>query len=311
MGLKNFDELMKLVPKTAEPLTVALAGSDSENMLKGVFKAQREGMIRPILVGNKEKTVEMLKKLDLDGERYSMVEIPTGHSCVQSAIDLVNDRDADILMRGNLLARDFLMPILDRENGLRTDKTMSHVSLAMMPEYPRLLAMSDMAVIINPDLGRKKAIIQNMVDALTALGYDNPKLALLALVEKVTFHMADTVEAQRLVHDHGRNPFAKCELWGPISYDLIISKESARLKDYDCPYVGGGFDGLIAPELTTANTLLKTWLIHAHATTCGAVLGARVPIAFTSRSSSESEAFYSLAFSCILYDWYKKQGILK
>ena len=132
------------------------------------------------------------------------------------------------------------------------------------------------------------------------------KLALLSLVENVTFHMQDTVEAQRLVAEQKQKPFADCELWGPISYDLILSKEAARLKHYDCPWSGGGFDGIIAPDLSTANTLVKSWLIHAHAVTCGAVVGAKVPIALTSRSANEEETYLSLVFCAVLDAWRKQ-----
>ena len=184
---------------------------------------------------------------------------------------------------------------------------MTHVSLVSLPEYPKLLALSDMTVIIKPSLEQKKEIIRNTADALKAFGYENPKLAMLSLVEEVTFHMQDTVESQRLVSEQSRRPFADCELWGPISYDLILSKEAARLKNYDCPYSGGGFDGIIAPDLSTANTLVKSWLIHAHAITCGAVVGAKVPIALTSRSAAAEETELSLVFCAILDAWRKKQ----
>ena len=147
-----------------------------------------------------------------------------------------------------------------------------------------------------------------MADALKAFGYENPKFAILSLMEKVTFHMQDTVEAQRLCHEQKQRPFADCELWGPISYDLILSKEAARLKHYDCPWSGGGFDGIVAPDLSTANTLVKSWLIHAHALTCGAVVGARIPIALTSRSADEEETYLSLVFCAVLDAWRKKNS---
>ena len=195
--------------------------------------------------------------------------------------------------------------MLEKSNGLRTDRLMSHVSLASLPEYPKLLALSDMTVMIHPNINQKKEIIRNMADALKAFGYEMPKLALLSLVERVTFHMQDTVEAQRLVTEQKQKPFADCELWGPIAYDLILSKEAARLKNYDCPWCGGGFDGIVAPDLSTANVLTKSWLIHAHAVTCGAVVGARVPIALTSRSADEEETYLSLVFCAVLDAWHK------
>ena len=308
MELKNFDNIMDLVPKAERPMRVILAGSDGENMIRGIFQAQEAGFVQPVLVGDRARTITLLEKLGLDREPYTMVDVAPGHDITQEAIDIIRSGDGDILMRGNIGTRQFLMPVLNKANGLRTDRLMTHVSLVSLPEYPKLLAMSDMTVIIKPSLEQKKAIIRNTADALKAFGYENPKLAMLSLVEEVTFHMQDTVEAQQLVSEQSRRPFADCQLWGPISYDLIISKEAARLKNYDCPYSGGGFDGIIAPDLSTANTLVKSWLIHAHAITCGAVVGARIPIALTSRSAAAEETELSLVFCAILDAWRKKQA---
>ena len=307
MELKNFDNILSLVPKMDRPMRVILAGSDGENMIRGLFQAQETGLFQPVLVGDRARTIALLEKLGLEREPYTMVDTAPGHDITQEAIDIIHSGDGDILMRGNIGTRQFLMPVLDKANGLRTDRLMTHVSLVSLPEYPKLLALSDMTVIIKPSLEQKKEIIRNTADALKAFGYENPKLAMLSLVEEVTFHMQDTVESQRLVSEQSRRPFADCELWGPISYDLILSKEAARLKNYDCPYSGGGFDGIIAPDLSTANTLVKSWLIHAHAITCGAVVGAKVPIALTSRSAAAEETELSLVFCAILDAWRKKQ----
>lgn len=43
MELKNFDAILERVPKMSRPMRVILAGSDGENMLKGIFAAQENG----------------------------------------------------------------------------------------------------------------------------------------------------------------------------------------------------------------------------------------------------------------------------
>lgn len=262
MELKNFEGILERVPKMQRPMRVILAGSDGENMLRGLFAAQEKGLAQPVLVGDRARTMTVLERFGLEREPYTMVDTPPGHNITQAAIDIINSGDGDVLMRGNIPTRDFLMPVLDKSNHLRTERLMSHVSLASLPEYPKLLALSDMTIIIKPNMSQKKQIIRNMADALKAFGYERPKLALLSLVERVTFHMQDTVEAQRLVSEQKQRPFADCELWGPIAYDLILSKEAARLKNYECPWCGGGFDGIVAPDLSTANVLVKSWLIQ-------------------------------------------------
>ena len=185
MELKNFDAILERVPKMSRPMRVILAGSDGENMLKGLFAAQEKGLVQPVLVGDRARTITVLEEFGLEKEPYTMVDTPPGHNITQAAIDIINSGDGDVLMRGNLPTRDFLMPVLDGKNGLRTDRLMSHVSLCSLPEYPKLLALSDMTVVIKPNMTQKKAIIRNTADALKAFGYENPKLALLALVENL------------------------------------------------------------------------------------------------------------------------------
>lgn len=304
--LKDYDALLSLIPKDAAPLRAVLAGSDGVNRLKGMFDAKKAGYVDPILVGDKAATEKCLAELGLENERYTMVDVPSGLNVTQAAIDVIRSGDGDILMRGNIMPRKFLSPLLNRETGLRTDKMISHVAVAQLPEYPSLLAIADMVVNIEPDLNRKRDIIKNTSECLQALGVEKPTLAMLALMEKVTFHMRDTVDAQSLVMENARHPISNCTLWGPISYDLIMSKEACRLKKYDCPY-SENFDGVVAPDLTLANTLVKSWLVHGNASVSGVLMGAQVPIAFTSRSASAEGNYLSLALACILYRYYEQQ----
>jgi len=168
-----------------------------------------------------------------------------------------------------------------------------------MPEYPKLIAIGDVTATIEPDLQQKKEIIRDMTEMLESVGYGTPNIALLSMVEKVSFHMKDTVESQTLVREHGEEPIANCNLVGPIAYDLILSQEAARLKGYDNPLCGD-FDGIVTPSLLAGNLIVKCWQMHAHAKTCGVVIGAKIPVALTSRSDDKEVAFLSLAFCSAL-----------
>ena len=299
MALKNFDQIVERAKQSFRKERVVIAGADSENILLGTFEAQDAGFATPILVGEEEKILPMLKKLGLSDKPYRLVATQPGENVVQTAIDLINDGEGDVLMRGNTQTREFLMPLLDKENNLRTDERLIHIDLVSMPEYPKLIAIGDVTVTIEPDLQQKKEIIRDMTEMLESVGYDQPNIALLSMVEKVSFHMTDTVEAQRLVMEHSQNPIANCNLVGPIAYDLILSKEAARLKGYENPLCGD-FDGIVAPSLLAANLIVKCWQMHAQAKTCGVVIGAKVPVVLTSRSDDKEVPFLSLAFCAAL-----------
>ena len=65
MDLQNFDQMLAMIPKTAAPLRVVLAGSTGENNLKGLFQAQEMGFAQPVLVGDRARTLTKLEELGL------------------------------------------------------------------------------------------------------------------------------------------------------------------------------------------------------------------------------------------------------
>lgn len=176
-----------------------------------------------------------------------------------------------MLMRGNTQTREFLLPLLVPENGLRTDKLLAHIDLVCMPEYPKVIAIGDVTVTIEPNLQQKKTIIADMVDMLKTVGYERPNIALLSMVEKVAFHMKDTIEAQELVREHCRHPIADCQLVGPIAYDLILSKEACPVEGLRLSLVWGVRRDRRSPVCWPGNLIVKCWQMHAHAQTCGVV----------------------------------------
>ena len=295
MELKNFDQIVERAKQSFRKQRVVIAGADSENILLGAFEAQDAGFATPVLVGEAEKIEPMLERLGLKDKAYRLVATQPGEDVVQAAVNIVRKGEGDVLMRGNTQTRDFLMALLDKKNELRTDKRLVQIDLVSMPEYPKLIAIGDVTVTIEPNLQQKKQIIRSMAETLEAVGYDKPNIALLSMVEEVNYHMKDTMEAQQLVRSHADTPIANCNLVGPIAYDLILSKEAARLKNYDEPLCGN-FDGIVVPSLLAGNLIVKCWQMHAKAKTCGVVVGAKVPVALTSRSDDKEVSFLSLAF---------------
>ena len=299
MEMKNFDQIVERAKRSFRKMRVVIAGADAENILLGTFEAQDAGFATPVLVGEAEKIEPMLERLGLKDKTYRLVATQPGEDVVQAAVNVIRRGEGDVLMRGNTQTRDFLMALLDKKNELRTDKRLVHIDLVSMPEYPKLIAIGDVTVTIQPDIQQKKEIIRSMTETLESVGYDKPNIALLSMVEEVNFHMKDTMEAQELVRSHADTPIANCNLVGPIAYDLILSKEAARLKNYDEPLCGE-FDGIVVPSLLAGNLIVKCWQMHAKAKTCGVVVGAKVPVALTSRSDSKEVSFLSLAFCAAL-----------
>ena len=292
---KEFQAIIDKARSLDHPMRVAVAGADAENILIGLFEAESEGWVKPVLVGNYEKIRTVLEKIGCQDRKYDIQPVADGTSPVRFAIEMINAGKADVLMRGNTQTRDFLMPVLNKANHLLVkDALVTDVVMLNVPGYDRLLAISDVTLLIDPSADARVEVARNMVQVLKSFGVEKPNIALLAMVETPSFHMRDTVEDQTIVRKHQKEPIADCNLVGPISYDLIISKEAARLKNYDCPYCGE-FDGIVVPNLMSGNLLVKVLEHNAGAMGGGVLAGARIPIAITSRSDLPEKAYLSLA----------------
>ncbi len=295
MYYTNFDFVVDKAKEGERKIRVAIAGADNENILLGAFRAEAAGFAQLLLVGDENKITRMLKDLSLYDRNYTIVSEPDYEKVVQKSIDLIKLGMADVLMRGNTQTRDFLMPVLNKGNHLiKEDALVTHVVFLMVPGYERLLAISDVTLLINPSADGRREVARNLVKALNVFGVKKPNIALLSLVEKPSFQMRDTVEDQTMVREHERRPIADCNLAGPIAYDLIMSKEAARLKNYDCPWCGE-FDGIVVPNLMSGNLMVKVLQHNAGASGCGILVGAKIPIAICSRSDDPSQAYLSLA----------------
>lgn len=299
MEIKNFNDLIKLVSQFRENKRVAVVSAHDEHTLKAVFKAREDNLAQPVLIGQRGKISQMLEKMGLSIEEQSIVDVKDEMEAAYKAVELVNENKVDFIMKGSIQTADLLRAVVDRERGIRTGRLMTHFGLFEVPGYHKLLVITDGGMVMYPSLEQKKEIIQNAVAALLSLGYERPKVGVLAAVEKVNPKMVETVEGKELKEMTQRGEIENCIVEGPISYDLAISKESAKIKGYDSP-VAGDVDILLVPNIAAGNILAKALMYSANGKMAGVILGARVPIVLTSRGSTSEEKYLSIALSAAL-----------
>ena len=136
-------------------------------------------------------------------------------------------------------------------------------------------------------------------EVYTALGIENPKVAILNAVEKVNPKMPETVEAAQIKEMNQKGELSGCLVEGPISYDLAMDAESWKIKGYESP-VAGDADILVVPNIVAGNILIKCLSFTGNAKTCGVIMGAMVPLIITSRSSPVEDKFMSIVMSALI-----------
>lgn len=299
MVYHNFDQILDKVRENPVKRKVAVAGAADRHVLEAVLEARQMGIINPVLIGNYAEIENLLKVMGSCAAEYEIVEADSPEECGRAAVELIKGQKADFIMKGMIETRDVLKPLVNKENGLHLGRTMTHVALDEIPGMSRLTAMTDGGMIPYPTLEEKKDIIINAVEMLRSLGYERPSVAVLCAVEKVNPKMVETIDAEALVSMNRQGIITDCVVVGPISYDIAMSAAIAEEKKYSCPYCGQ-FDILLAPSMVAGNLLNKSLTVTGGALMAGVVMGAKVPVVVTSRGSTSTEKFLSLALASLI-----------
>ena len=283
--------------KTKETKRLAIAASHDEETIKAAIKGKKEGFIYPILIGDKAKIEAILLNLKENVSDYDIINTLDNSESAQKAVSLVKEKKVDFLMKGHLDTSEMLRAVVNKENGIAVKKTISHVNLMELADYPKLVAVTDVAIVINPTLDQKKDILENAVGAMNALGYEKPKVAAVCAVEKINPKMPETIDGAKLKEMNELGDIQNCVVEGPISFDIAMDKGRASRKHFD-GNIQGDADILLMPNLVAGNLLSKGLGIFGKSKAVGFVLGAEVPIVLTSRGST-AESKYDSILACL------------
>jgi phosphate butyryltransferase len=176
---------------------------------------------------------------------------------------------------------------------------LSHVTVLEIPTYPKLLIVSDVAVLVLPDLEQKMKIIEYAIEVAQALEIETPYAYLISSVETVSPKVPSTVDAAilKVMAERGQIKGAKVE--GPVGLDIAISKQSAEIKGFNGEGAGEA-DILIFPNIETGNVFYKGCTLLTGAKIAAMVTGAKVPCILTSRGDSELSKFYSIGLAAMI-----------
>lgn len=296
MIYRNFDELIGSFHQMKSPKVVAVVAAEDRHTLEAVCKAAKNNIVKPLFIGAGKEISAFLADMKEDVDNMEIVEAPTPSDAASIAVSLANQGKADILMKGRIQTADLLHAVVHKDAGLKTDKMMSLIAFHEIPGYHKLLCITDGGMVMYPSLEEKKLVLQNAVEVCHGLGISEPKVAVLAAVEVANPKMPEAVDAAALKQMNLDGKLTGCVVEGPISYDLAMSQESAKIKGYQSP-VSGDPDILLVPDITVGNVLGKALVVSAGAKMAGFVVGAKVPVVLTSRGSSSEDKYLSLVLA--------------
>ncbi len=285
--------------KRLETKDLIVANPEDKSILIAINDAFQMGLIRPVLVGNKPKILDLLMELGIRKDGYEIYNVNSDEEAALISVKLVSKHENAVLMKGQLQSSILLKEVLDKNHGLTTDKILSHIGVIDIPSYHKLLFITDAVMNILPSEEDKKEIIKNTSSFVNSLGIYIPKIALISAVEIINKDIPSTVEAANIVES--LKDIDKFYIGGPFSVDVAISHESAKSKGVN-HVVAGDADVLIFPNIESANTFYKVTTFLANSTPVGLLLGASNPIVLTGRTDSYKSKLYSIALAVVSTD---------
>lgn len=293
--IRDFACLKEKLLSMPQKRRIAVTPAQDIHTLEAVVHAAEDGLVEPVLIGNELEIRDILGRLKSDGTGMEFIHIEDPTACIQKAADMARDGLVDCIMKGKTETGPLMKVLVNREKGIRKSDTMSLLAFMESPGYHKVFGITDVGLLTYPDKEQKKAAMRNAVNAFHSLGVKMPKVAVLAAVEKVNPKMKETVEAAEIKEEG----LEGCVLEGPISFDLAMDPEAARVKGYVSP-VAGDADILLMPDIVSGNVLAKSITVIGGGKTGGVVLGARVPVLLVSRAAKADDKYMSIILAALI-----------
>lgn len=279
--------------------TVAVAAAEDSEVLEAIAKAVDLKLADFLLYGDEgeiERMIAAEHPVLAASSGVKIISAPNHTIAAEMAVKAVKNKEADVVMKGNIPTAVILKAVLNKEYGLRTGAVLSHVAVFEVPGYDRFTIVTDAAMNISPDVEQKAQIIKNAVEVAHSIGIDMPKVAPLAAVEVINPAMQATVDAASLTMMNKRGQIPGCIVDGPLALDNAVSQIAAEHKGIKSE-VAGKADILLVPAIEVGNVLYKSLIYFANAKVGAVIAGAKAPIVLTSRADTAESKLYSLALA--------------
>jgi phosphate butyryltransferase len=299
MPIRTFDELLEEAKKRGRKRLAVVFPEDVS--MHAALLAHEAGIAAPVLVGVPDKIQELLAKAGTDTSDFEIIEAGNPVEACVRAVSLARDDKVDVILKGGAQTAQLLHAALDKEAGIRMSKVLSECSLYEDTRVRHsLIAVVDGGILIAPTLEEKVEAIKNTVSVYHKLGYDNPKVAVLAAVETVTDKMPCTQDATVIARMWERGQIQGCVVDGPLALDNAISERAAAIKGLTGP-VAGDADILIVPDIEGGNLLGKSLTYFAGFTSAHVTIGTSKPVLVPSRADDGRTKLMSVALGIVAY----------
>jgi phosphate acetyltransferase len=278
------------------PLRIVIVCANAALPMLSCRAAVNAELMEPIFVGPKEAVRTEAQNIGWDISGFKIVDVEGEGAAAEASVALVREGLADALMKGQIHTDILMRAALNRNHGIRDGGRLIHVFHITPPHSDRPQLFTDAAVNVRPDMETMKVAIRAVVDVARAVGIERPKVALL-LVREEPIPAVPSAKKSRELAQWATKAIPGSVFSGPLSLDLILSREAALAKRLYDDEVAGAADAIVVPDTVSGNVLFKSLVCFRAA---GVVVGGRVPVILTSRADPPETRLASVALANVL-----------
>ena len=297
--ITSFAQLHQHLAQHTSRCRVAVAQPADEHTLQAVLNAVQLQFVEAFLVG--EVYTPLFEQLPSEIAPWvHHIPTPDAATAMQTAVQMVHDGEADVLMKGLVNTDDLLRHVLNKNYGLRPEGSIiSHLAAFHLPQLERIVLMSDVAVIPTPSPVQRRAQLLYASGLAHQLGIQQPRVALLHFCEKVSEKFPLTFDYADLKDEVTTGEWGNVLVDGPI--DLLCALSPQGLADKQLKSsLEGKADVLLFPDIETGNAVYKTLsFLVPDAEAASILVGTTHPVVLTSRGDSITTKINSLALAAL------------
>lgn len=297
LAIRSFSELTSHLQQLSQHKKLVVVNPADANSMEAITRAVDMGFVSVQIIGNPEDyDIQLLEKQ----QDIQFIDCSDPVVASTMAVEMVKSGAADILMKGLVNTDILLHAVLKKGTGLVPfGNVVTFIAAIEIPGYPKLLFITDPAVIPEPNVRQRTAIIRYAIDTARNFGISKPKVALLHGTEKMNPKLNFMSDYKKMLELGQANEFGDAIVAGPLDLFLAINPELGKIKQVDTP-IAGDADILIFPSFVSANIFYKSMVTFAHAEIGGMLFGTEKPVVLTSRSDSAATKFNSIALACLM-----------
>lgn len=272
--IKSFTDLQERLLQNGQKRQIAAVCANDEATRESLSLAEQAGLAEAVYIDDNDPTV-----------------------AAANAVAMIRRGEADILMKGLIGTDQLLRAILNKENGLLPKgNVMTHMVMAELERYHKLLFMTDVAVIPYPTHEQRIEQVRYAAQICRNMGIEEPRIALLHCAEHGGKQFPFVDGYAEIIQKAEAGDFGPCRVDGPMDLKCACSPEALKAKHMQSSLEGDA-DVLVLPDLEAGNILYKALTFLVESKTAGILCGTQCPVILPSRGDSAEVKFNSILFA--------------